>query len=114
MRKPHSSPRLVMNSERSTLRLARTKPSPKTRKKRTRQCAPPIQANTPSAPMRSRKNCTRSFALARSEEHTSELQSQFHLVCRLLLEKHNSIVERNWKKRPARVNLDSMTKLTFN
>src|SRR5438309_11241414 len=29
------------------------------------------------------------FALRqpRSEEHTSELQSQFHLVCRLLLEK---------------------------
>src|SRR5438309_5265530 len=27
-----------------------------------------------------------SFKL-RSEEHTSELQSQFHLVCRLLLEK---------------------------
>src|SRR5689334_23982255 len=26
-------------------------------------------------------------ASARSEEHTSELQSQFHLVCRLLLEK---------------------------
>src|SRR6266481_7513659 len=25
-------------------------------------------------------------AAARSEEHTSELQSQFHLVCRLLLE----------------------------
>src|SRR3989338_7945818 len=25
--------------------------------------------------------------LCRSEEHTSELQSQFHLVCRLLLEK---------------------------
>src|SRR5438309_8368277 len=25
--------------------------------------------------------------LSRSEEHTSELQSQFHLVCRLLLEK---------------------------
>src|SRR5438309_11927258 len=29
----------------------------------------------------------------RSEEHTSELQSQFHLVCRLLLEKKkNNIV----------------------
>src|SRR6266568_3488124 len=28
---------------------------------------------------------------ARSEEHTSELQSQFHLVCRLLLEKKNKI-----------------------
>src|SRR6516164_4118639 len=25
----------------------------------------------------------------RSEDHTSELQSQFHLVCRLLLEKKN-------------------------
>src|SRR5438309_8735860 len=28
---------------------------------------------------------------ARSEEHTSELQSQFHLVCRLLLEKKKII-----------------------
>src|SRR5258708_16715144 len=27
------------------------------------------------------------FAVARSEEHTSELQSPDHLVCRLLLEK---------------------------
>src|SRR5689334_24353407 len=27
------------------------------------------------------------LAPLRSEEHTSELQSQFHLVCRLLLEK---------------------------
>src|SRR5689334_24202740 len=27
------------------------------------------------------------FLRRRSEEHTSELQSQFHLVCRLLLEK---------------------------
>src|SRR5689334_23865924 len=29
-------------------------------------------------------------ARPRSEEHTSELQSQFHLVCRLLLEKKNT------------------------
>src|SRR6266568_7140508 len=29
------------------------------------------------------------FIEHRSEEHTSELQSQFHLVCRLLLEKKN-------------------------
>src|SRR6266481_10191049 len=28
----------------------------------------------------------------RSEEHTSELQSQFHLVCRLLLEKKNKLL----------------------
>src|SRR5689334_23846598 len=29
--------------------------------------------------------------LFRSEEHTSELQSQFHLVCRLLLEKKKQL-----------------------
>src|SRR5690625_6849891 len=29
--------------------------------------------------------------LTRSEEHTSELQSRGHLVCRLLLEKHRNI-----------------------
>src|SRR5689334_24204861 len=28
----------------------------------------------------------------RSEEHTSELQSQFHLVCRLLLEKKKNMI----------------------
>src|SRR5690348_18009285 len=31
-----------------------------------------------------------SAAMARSEEHTSELQSPVHLVCRLLLEKKNT------------------------
>src|SRR5258705_5979799 len=31
------------------------------------------------------------FALVRSEEHTSELQSLRHLVCRLLLEKKQSV-----------------------
>src|SRR5689334_23700888 len=31
----------------------------------------------------------------RSEEHTSELQSQFHLVCRLLLEKKKKDKKRN-------------------
>src|SRR2546422_1425235 len=29
------------------------------------------------------------LAAARSEEHTSELQSRLHIVCRLLLEKKN-------------------------
>src|SRR5689334_24311594 len=33
---------------------------------------------------------------ARSEEHTSELQSQFHLVCRLLLEKKKKIQMCDW------------------
>src|SRR6266568_9110022 len=31
----------------------------------------------------------------RSEEHTSELQSQFHLVCRLLLEKKKKIEKKS-------------------
>src|SRR2546422_6999735 len=31
--------------------------------------------------------CRQSIESARSEEHTSELQSRLHLVCRLLLEK---------------------------
>src|SRR5689334_24093323 len=34
-------------------------------------------------------------SLLRSEEHTSELQSQFHLVCRLLLEKKKNQEEHN-------------------
>src|SRR5438309_6779323 len=37
-------------------------------------------------------NTSWSRARWRSEEHTSELQSQFHLVCRLLLEKKKQIV----------------------
>src|SRR5438309_7941548 len=45
----------------------------------------------------------KSPAFTRSEEHTSELQSQFHLVCRLLLEKKKkptlSITERNLERR---------------
>src|SRR2546422_2311062 len=33
------------------------------------------------------KDCSSLYLLDRSEEHTSELQSRLHLVCRLLLEK---------------------------
>src|SRR6476660_1969394 len=40
--------------------------------------------------------CTRTpFARTRSEEHTSELQSPDHLVCRLLLEKKKKIKKQN-------------------
>src|SRR2546422_4314781 len=35
--------------------------------------------------------------VGRSEEHTSELQSRLHIVCRLLLEKKNNIVIHNNK-----------------
>src|SRR6266568_4959190 len=45
-------------------------------------------ASSPS-PSTTWRRC-RSIRCRRSEEHTSELQSQFQLVCRLLLEKKNT------------------------
>src|SRR5438309_9197953 len=47
-----------------------------------RQPAPPTSDCAP-----------RTAVLDRSEEHTYELQSQFHIVCRLLLEKKNNKVQ---------------------
>src|SRR6266568_9110546 len=44
------------------------------------RAARPLHGRTPA----------RARSRPRSEEHTSELQSQFHLVCRLLLEKKKS------------------------
>src|SRR5690348_17727892 len=38
-------------------------------------------------PSSSRLECAQKSRTSRSEEHTSELQSPVHLVCRLLLEK---------------------------
>src|SRR2546429_4658983 len=38
--------------------------------------------------------------LLRSEEHTSELQSRLHLVCRLLLEKKKKIITNLTTKKP--------------
>src|SRR2546430_9054337 len=51
---------------------------------------------TPPAPERRRGRNTPASTTPRSEEHTSELQSQSNLVCRLLLEKKNiTIIELN-------------------
>src|SRR3989442_8335496 len=36
-------------------------------------------------------------AVSRSEEHTSELQSRPHLVCRLLLEKKKKVTGESWR-----------------
>src|SRR5574337_1145619 len=49
-----------------------------------------VQANDrqPDAP--TNQPCAHEMPQARSEEHTSELQSPLNLVCRLLLEKKNS------------------------
>src|SRR6266436_7606668 len=42
---------------------------------------------SPAGPKRPGPNCRDACPSRRSEEHTSELQSRLHLVCRLLLEK---------------------------
>src|SRR2546429_3463600 len=42
---------------------------------------------TSAVPMRGKGKSTERALTTRSEEHTSELQSRLHLVCRLLLEK---------------------------
>src|SRR5439155_6808470 len=43
----------------------------------------------PAADPKVRADRTQPIVFSRSEEHTSELQSRGHLVCRLLLEKKN-------------------------
>src|SRR4051794_41408222 len=56
-----------------------------------------------------------SVVAARSEEHTSELQSPVHLVCRLLLEKkksqastnHCPVLGHRFRSRPARTDAHS-------
>src|SRR5689334_23481392 len=45
----------------------------------------------PPRPHRGPHRAARSARRWRSDEHTSELQSQFHLVCRLLLEKKKNL-----------------------
>src|SRR2546422_1496973 len=47
-------------------------------------------------PVRHRRRCPH----ARSEEHTSELQSRLHLVCRLLLEKKKINSHRGFEVEP--------------
>src|SRR5689334_23976583 len=67
---------------------SRTATSPSTRPRaRQRSKADPLRSARASGPCWSRWCCARGWSSRRSEEHTSELQSQFHLVCRLLLEK---------------------------
>src|SRR5258708_13780333 len=73
---------MIRRPPRSTLfpytTLFRSRTSPRS--------ARPPGSSSPTSPSRSRRGhpCSRR---RRSEEHTSELQSPDHLVCRLLLEK---------------------------
>src|SRR5947208_1371043 len=47
------------------------------------------------SPMEHRAGWDATFSAPRSEEHTSELQSPDHLVCRLLLEKKKKNIKKN-------------------
>src|SRR5689334_23759950 len=79
---------------RAPARSSAGEPGP-ARRRRAGRCHP-----RPARPRRARESA-RPGRRARSEEHTSELQSQFHLVCRLLLEKKKN-----------RSKLDSIQKIT--
>src|SRR2546421_4380062 len=59
------------------------------------ECCRPgcICERTSDRTVRSSFAARRSFRVPRSEEHTSELQSQSNLVCRLLLEKQKGLVD---------------------
>src|SRR3712207_7304903 len=65
-----------------------------------RRCRSPPESFSPcspsglSSPFGRRSTNSESWARARSEEHTSELQSRQYLVCRLLLEKKNKYQQR--------------------
>src|SRR5258708_23441873 len=63
----------------STVQARAEDPKPTPVNTITVQLAEPVKPQTFSRPLK--------FFLVRSEEHTSELQSPDHLVCRLLLEK---------------------------
>src|SRR5690348_17640436 len=63
----------------------RPSPQPPWFRRQRRTCCRTQRPFAPIAPLRIMHS-----ALARSEEHTSELQSPVHLVCRLLLEKKNN------------------------
>src|SRR5438105_11014428 len=67
-----------------------------------RSCRPPPPPRRPFRSSRSRlRPPRRPRAAARSEEHTSELQSRVDLVCRLLLEKKKTDPARRREHRPA-------------
>src|SRR5256886_7766800 len=61
----------------------------------------------PAPPLMKIRLPSRATRALRSEEHTSELQSQSNLVCRLLLEKNNQCLNRMARHRSAAVSRPS-------
>src|SRR2546430_5347394 len=90
---------MIRRPPRSTLfpytTLFRSRRGP-TRAARCRYCLPSCRGGAP--PLFSRRATAR-IPPTRSEEHTSELQSQSNLVCRLLLEKKKTQTNREMQYR---------------
>src|SRR6266481_10219411 len=66
----------------------------------------PITAASATAGCVSNTASSSAGATWRSEEHTSELQSQFHIVCRLLLEKKKEEID--WLPEAMRILRDEL------
>src|SRR2546429_4051497 len=86
---------MIRRPPRSTLfpytTLFRSKPpveAPTSRQRRPATATPVVASAFASLrPPRETNSGASATSISRSEEHTSELQSRLHLVCRLLLEK---------------------------
>src|SRR5256886_11414692 len=82
-------------------RVRRAASVPRGVRARSRRKLPTPAVRSESDLMANRIPPPREFSWARSEEHTSELQSQSNLVCRLLLEKKNTIRSGGIRRRHA-------------
>src|SRR2546422_8133844 len=70
-----------------SLRFGAAEPGASIGRRSRRLIGAPTAPPPPRCALRPRARAARLPKSARSEEHTSELQSRLHLVCRLLLEK---------------------------
>src|SRR2546429_2006581 len=66
---------------------------------RARPSRSPVSSSRPGSSITTRTDRI-PRATARSEEHTSELQSRLHLVCRLLLEKKKKKKRISYRQQP--------------
>src|SRR5699024_12299238 len=87
---PRPPPSPPLSPSTTLFRSGSTPPRPRPRGRGRASCSAPRSARcwprTPSRPRRTTAPSTR------SEEHTSELQSRFDIVCRLLLEKKQLLI----------------------
>src|SRR5690348_18193386 len=81
---PRRAGRSVSRVRRIGRHPSRPPPNPTRKCEQIADIFPATRGGQPQSP---RAECACDFQTSRSEEHTSELQSPVHLVCRLLLEK---------------------------